>query len=85
MKVIALSAGFYNGSRVREGAEFEVADGQKAKWFAPVEAVKAVAAKAKVEKAKSDAVKTAEVPLSKLGGAPPKSQIEVLKGDADLA
>jgi hypothetical protein len=85
MKVIALQAGFYNGSRVREGAEFEVEVGLQGKWFAPVSTVEAKATKAKVEKVKADAANTAAVPLSKLGGAPPKSQIEVLKGDADLA
>lgn len=46
MKVIALNVGFHNGSRIRKGEEFEVADGEKASWFAPVETVATKPAKA---------------------------------------
>jgi hypothetical protein len=46
MKVIALSMGFLNGSRVRKGTEFEVPEGAKATWFAPVDGAAAKPAKA---------------------------------------
>lgn len=45
MKVIALAMGFLNGSRIRPGTEFEVPDGSKATWFAPVDTPAAAAAK----------------------------------------
>ena len=36
MKVKALKAGFYAGTKRVEGEEFDVADGAKAKWFMSV-------------------------------------------------
>lgn len=45
MKVIALAMGFHNGSRIRPGTTFEVPEGAKATWFAPVDTPAAVAAK----------------------------------------
>lgn len=36
MKVKAIATGFYGGARYREGAVFEVKNGDKAKWFVPV-------------------------------------------------
>jgi hypothetical protein len=45
MKVIALNMGFLNGSRIRKGTEFEVPEGAKATWFAPVDTPAATAAK----------------------------------------
>lgn len=51
VKVVALQAGFYGGGRVREGQEFYVEPGVKAKWFAPVDGEVAKAAKpAKADK-----------------------------------
>lgn len=43
MKVKALQAGFFGGSRVREGQEFEVPEGTKGSWFVVVEEYKAPA------------------------------------------
>lgn len=37
MKVKAIATGFYGGHRRRPGAEFEVPEGTKGKWFVPVE------------------------------------------------
>ena len=50
MKVIALKDGFYAGSLRQRGEQFDVADGAKASWFAPVESQAAKAdAKAKAK------------------------------------
>lgn len=46
MKVVATKLAFFNGSRVRPGAELEVPDGTKGSWFAPVASPEARAAKA---------------------------------------
>lgn len=46
MKVVVTKLAFYNGSRVRPGAEIEVADGLKGSWFAPAASPDARAAKA---------------------------------------
>lgn len=46
MKVVATKLAFYNGSRVRPGAELEVPDGLKGSWFAPLSSPEAKAAKA---------------------------------------
>lgn len=35
MRVIALVPGFYGGSPVEVGTEFEVPDGSKSAWYAP--------------------------------------------------
>lgn len=43
MKVKALQPGFYNGSLVQVGQEFEVPSGTKGKWFTPLEDYKAPA------------------------------------------
>lgn len=45
MKVKALQAGFFGGSRIREGQEFEVPAGTKGSWFLAVEDFKAPAEK----------------------------------------
>ena len=47
MQVRAISAGFYGGSRRREGEVFDVKDGDEAKWFEPVDPEAAKAAKGK--------------------------------------
>ena len=55
MKVKALKPGFFNGSRVREGQTFEVPDGTKGSWFAPVAPeVKAKSAKSKAKSESSE-------------------------------
>lgn len=38
MKVLVLKMAFHGGRRVRPGEVIEVADGAKAKWFAPTQA-----------------------------------------------
>lgn len=53
MQVIATKVGFYRGSRIREGQEFDVPEGTKGKWFKPVEEVAEVK-KAKPAKGKAD-------------------------------
>lgn len=44
MKVKALQAGFFGGTRVRLGQEFEVPEGTKGSWFVAVKEFKAPAA-----------------------------------------
>lgn len=79
MKVIALKPGFYNGGRVRPGAVFDVEDGEKAGWFAPLEEHKAKAE----SKPKG---KTQQAALSQLGKEAPKSMTDVMaKGADDIA
>ena len=52
MRVIALSDGFFRGSRIRAGAVFEVPDGSTGKWFIPADAAPTPRArKPKAEKA----------------------------------
>jgi hypothetical protein len=46
VKVVATKLAFYNGFRVRPGAELEVPEGLKGSWFAPVASPEAKAAKA---------------------------------------
>ncbi len=78
MKVIALEMGFLNGSRIRKGEEFEVPDGTKGSWFAPVESPVAKAAKpAKAAKAEPKA-------LSQIGKGEEQSFIQAHE-KADLA
>lgn len=36
MKVIALTQGFYGGEPIAPGTEFEVPEGSKSRWYAPV-------------------------------------------------
>lgn len=45
MKVTALKAGFFGGSLREPGVTFEVPDGTKSAWFAPVDGEQAKAAK----------------------------------------
>lgn len=50
MKVKAIDVGFFNGSLVEAGQEFEVPEGTKGKWFVPAGEYKAPAkAKAKAQ------------------------------------
>lgn len=74
MKVTAIKPAFYNGSRVRVGAELEVPDTLKGSWFARNDTPAAKAAKAPPAK---------EVPkaLSELAGGKPKTFNEVHKSD----
>jgi hypothetical protein len=46
MKVTAIAAAFYNGARVRPGAEVEVPDNYKGSWFVKLDAPEAKAARA---------------------------------------
>lgn len=65
MKVIANAKGFYAGIRRRPNEEFDVADGDKASWFDPVDAADEPKATAK---AKS---KAAAKPAAKATAAEP--------------
>jgi len=78
MKVIALTVGFHNGSRIRKGEEFEVADGAKASWFAPIESAGAKAAKP------VKAARPEPKALSQVGKGEDKSFVQVHE-KADLA
>lgn len=73
MQVRALQAGFFGGRR-RPGDVFEVPEGAKATWFAPVGDVKAPAA----GKAKA---KEEPQALSQVGKQQPQSMTQVLAGD----
>lgn len=42
MKVIAIKAAFFNGTRVRVGDEVDVPESLKGSWFVAADAVKAV-------------------------------------------
>ena len=46
MKVVAIKPAFFNGSRVRPGAELDVPDALKGSWFTPVDSPEAKAVKA---------------------------------------
>ncbi len=78
MKVIARTVGFHHGSRIRKGQEFEVADGTKASWFAPVESAGGKAAKP------VKAARPEPKALSQLGKGEDKSFIQAHE-KADLA
>lgn len=65
MKVKALQTGFYGGSRIREGQEFEVPEGYKGTWFIALDE-HAVHAKAP----KAAKVKAQPQTLSELAKAP---------------
>lgn len=60
MKVIAIKPAFYNGARVRVGAELEVPDTLKGSWFAKADT--AAAKPAKVSKAKDEPKALSELP-----------------------
>lgn len=78
MKVIALYQGFYGGKPIDPGTEFEVPDGSKARWYAPVGNEPKAVAKAKPKKDEPQA-------LSQLGKEPAKSFIDAHAEKADLA
>lgn len=65
MQVRAIETGFFGGSRIRPGQEFDVPEGTKASWFAPVAELKAADVAPK-GKGKTKAPET----LSELGKAP---------------
>lgn len=79
IKVIALQAGFYGGQRIREGQEFMVESGEKAKWFAPVASDDAASARAtRAAKEEKDQVTNRPVALSELGKDAGKSFVETV-------
>lgn len=83
MKVLALEFGFFNGSRIRKGQEFEVPAGTKASWFTPVDSEAAKAAKeTKAKEAK--APKKEQKALSEMGKEEAKS-FNQANEKADLA
>lgn len=67
MKVVALHPGFYGGHPVEAGTVFEVPDGSKSRWYAPVG--NEPKAPTKVVKAKKDEPQA----LSQLGKEPAQS------------
>ena len=76
MKVLALETGFFAGARVRKGTTFDVPEGTRAKWFAPVESEAAKApgkAPAKADKLDKPAT------LSEHGKDKSKSFVETMK------
>lgn len=80
MKVIAIAPAFYQGSRVRVGAEVEVPSGFKASWAAPVKSVEAtVAVKA------TKATRLEPRALSQAGKEGSKTFIQAHGEKADLA
>jgi hypothetical protein len=74
MRVVAIAAAFYNGTRVRPGAEVDVADNFKASWFVKVDAPEAKATKA-------PKVKDAPKALSQLASAGSQSFVDTHAGD----
>lgn len=78
MKVVAIQPAFYNGNRVRPGAEVDVADGYKGSWFVPLDGPAAKAVKAKPAKQEPKA-------LSELGSDKAQSFTAVHEAKADLA
>lgn len=71
MKIVATKTAFYNGRRVRPGAELDVPQGLKGSWFAPVASPEAKAAKEKPAKPEPKA-------LSELGSENAKRFNDVL-------
>ena len=78
MKVIAIKSAFYQGARIRVGAEVDVPEGFKASWAAPVEGAKAPAKAAKPAKPEPRA-------LSQAGKDEVKTFIQAHSEKADLA
>lgn len=76
MKVIAIAAAFYNGARVRPGAEVEVPDTFKGSWFVKVDGPEAKAARAARVKTKDEPRALSQ--LAKDG----KSFVEAHAGDS---
>lgn len=76
MKVIALDKGFFDGAPIEKGDTFDVPDGRKAAWYAPLDAV---------PKPKTPPAKEAPRALSEMGKEKAKSFVEAHKDKADLA
>lgn len=70
MKVIALENGFFGGAPIDKGAQFEVPDGRKAAWYAPV-------AGATLKSAKTAPTKEVSKALSEMGTDKAKSFVDV--------
>lgn len=73
MKVIALENGFFGGAPIQKGAQFEVPEGRKSAWYAPVDAAP--------KPAKAPPAKEAPKALSELGNTKAKSFTEAMKPD----
>jgi len=89
MKVRAIEMGFYEGNRVKKGEVFEVADGAKARWFTPVQALGPAASQKDDGKVKGPAKGKAKEPdtLSEMTrkGDGNKTMTEVLAKKPDEA
>lgn len=81
MKVVAIKEAFYNGRRVRVGAELEVPEGIKGSWFAPTASTQAKALKAEQARPKREEPKA----LSELGTVRAKSFVDIHAKAAPLA
>ena len=79
MKVVATKVGFHNGSLIQVGQEFDVPQGYRGSWFAPVDTAEAKEAKAPKKEKKQEPVALSEVNAKK------QTFNEVHKGEADLA
>lgn len=77
MEVIAIKPAFFNGHRVRVGAELDIPENTKGSWFAPKDSTKAKAAKDST-KAKANEPRT----LSQAAGDSAKSFTQVLADKA---
>lgn len=81
MKVVAVKEAFYNGRRVRVGAELDVPEGTKGSWFAPVASIKAKELKAEQSKPKREEPKA----LSEMGADKARSFVDINAKAAPLA
>lgn len=79
--VIALSDGFYGGARRRAGTTFEVADGAKAKWYAPADSAAHKAQQAKDARAAAKAKISEKRTLSEIAKTPTETAISGGAGD----
>ena len=80
MKVVAIKPAFFDGARIRPGAEVDVPDGYKAAWCAPKEQAKQILAAAKAAK-----VPAPKVDKSVLAQAAQNGEIPGKPDGSDLA
>lgn len=76
MRVVALERGFFGGNPVEVGEEFEVPEGRKAHWYAPVNTAPKAAKPPRKDEPKA---------LSAMGKEPAKSFVDAHEAKGDLA
>lgn len=81
MKVVAIKEAFYNGRRVRVGAELDVPEGTKGSWFAPTASAPGKALRAEQARPKREEPKA----LSEMGADKAKSFVDINAKAAPLA